>query len=173
MVSSVAHDVARPVHSVAHTQEPLTDCLRKFRETQHDCLPVTADKTSTQVIGIVTQTDLLELYRPGSPAQRIYRDAAGPDGTGRRHASHAVPIYGAGPAVPATLIDKTIRELDLRVRYGITVLALRNRTSSGYEDRLPQPDLPLQEDEILILAGPRRGYGTAPAGDSGVPLIFD
>ena len=151
----VAHDVARPVHSVAHTQEPLTDCLRKFRETQLDCLPVTADKTSTQVIGIVTQTDLLELY----DREVLRKEFIGtlPDPTAQDEGTLAMPSQYTVLAlpVPATLIDKTIRELDLRVRYGITVLALRNRTSSGYEDRLPQPDLPLQEDETLILAGPR------------------
>ena len=52
--SSLRVDMARPVHTVAHMHEPLAECLRKFRETQLDCLPVTADATSTQVIGVVT-----------------------------------------------------------------------------------------------------------------------
>ena len=58
-------------------------------------------------------------------------------------------------AVPAAFVDETLRELDLRVRYGITVLAIRTETAPGYEDRLPQPDQPLQEGDTLILAGPR------------------
>ena len=151
----VAHDVARPAHTVAYTQEPLTDCLRKFRETQLDCLPVTADKTSTQVIGVVTQTDLLELY----DREVLRKEFLGtlPTPTSQDEGTLAMPSQYTVLAlpVPAAFIDKTIRELDLRVRYGITVLALRNKTASGYEDRLPQPDQPLREDETLILAGPR------------------
>ena len=41
------------------------------------------------------------------------------------------------------------------MRYGITVLAIRTETASGYEDRLPQPDQPLRSGDTLILAGPR------------------
>ena len=151
----VARDMARPVHTVAHTQEPLTDCLRKFRETQLDCLPVTADKTSTQVIGVVTQTDLLELY----DREVLRKEFLGtlPTPTSQDEGTLAMPSQYTVLAlpVPAAFRDKTIRELDLRVRYGTTVLAIRNKTASSYEDRLPQPDQPLREDETLILAGPR------------------
>ena len=48
-----------------------------------------------------------------------------------------------------------------------TVLAIRSPTASGYEDRLPQPDQPLREDDTLILAGPREDMTRPPAGDAG------
>ncbi len=151
----VARDVARPVHTVAHLHEPLTECLRKFRETQLDCLPVTADATSSQVIGVVTQTDLLEVY----DREVLRKEFLGalPDPTAQDHGTLAMPSQYTILAlpVPAPFREKTLQELNLRVRYGITVLAIRNQTAAGYEDRLPQPDQPLHADETLILAGPR------------------
>ena len=151
----VARDVARPVHTVAHMHEPLTECLRKFRETQLDCLPVTADTTSTRVIGVVTQTDLLGVY----DREVLRKEFLGtlPDPTAQDEGTLAMPSQYTVLAlsVPAPFREKTLQELDLRVRYGVTVLAIRNPTASGYEDRLPQPDQPLREDETLILAGPR------------------
>ena len=151
----VARDMARPVHAVAHMHEPLAECLRKFRETQLDCLPVTADATSTQVIGVVTQTDLLEVY----DREVLRKEFLGtlPDPTAQDEGTLAMPSQYTVLAlpVPAPFREKTLQELDLRVRYGITVLAIRNTTASSYEDRLPQPDQPLQEDDTLILAGPR------------------
>ncbi|MCY4385797.1 MAG: chloride channel protein [Desulfurellaceae bacterium] len=153
----VARDMARPVHTVAHLHEPLTECLRKFRETQLDCLPVTADATSTQVIGVVTQTDLLEVY----DREVLRKEFLGtlPDPTTQDEGTLAMPSQYTVLAlpVPAPFREKTLQGLDLRVRYGVTVLAIRNTTASGYEDRLPQPDQPLREDETLILAGPREG----------------
>ena len=151
----VARDVARPVHTVAHMHEPLTECLRKFRETQLDCLPVTADAASSQVMGVVTQTDLLEVY----DREVLRKEFLGtlPDPTAQDEGTLAMPSQYTVLAlpVPAAFREKTLQELDLRVRYGVTVLAIRNTTASGYEDSLPQPDQPLQADETLILAGPR------------------
>ena len=57
--------------------------------------------------------------------------------------------------LPAEFVEKTLRELDLRARYGITVIAIRTETPTGSRDNLPQPEQPLQEGEVLVLAGHR------------------
>lgn len=151
----VARDMARPVPILVHQQESLADCLRKFRETQLDCLPVVDAEADTRIIGVVTQTDLLDLY----DREVLRKEFLGtmPEATPGSGGTLAMPAQYTvlALAVPATFIDKTLRELDLRVRYGITVLAIRTETTSGYEDRLPQPDQPLRSGDTLILAGPR------------------
>ncbi len=156
----VAGDLARPVHTVAHAKEPLADCLRKFRETQLDSLPVSPDPNSMQIIGIVSQPDLLELY-DREVLRREFLSTL-PGSVAQDEGSLAMPAEYTllALAVPATFQGKTLRELDLRARFGTTVLAIRSKTGATYEDRLPDPDQPLETQETLILAGAREDIST-------------
>ena len=55
--------------------------------------------------------------------------------------------------VPGSLSGKTLRELDLRNRYNITVLLIRNPESS--EETPPTPDLVLEKGDTLTVFGGR------------------
>lgn len=154
----VARDVARPVPAVAHADEPLETCLRKFRETRLDGLPVTPDRTSTNVVGSVTQADLLALYDREVLRREMISSLPSAEDEGRLAMPSRYTVLTL--AVPAGFVGKTLQDLDLRARYRTTVLAIRSRTDQGgSEDRLPEPDQPLAEGDTLILAGPREDVG--------------
>ncbi len=154
----VARDVARPVPAVAHADEPLETCLRKFRETRLDGLPVTPDRTSTNVVGSVTQADLLALYDREVLRREMISSLPSAEDDGRLAMPSRYTVLTL--AVPAGFVGKTLQDLDLRARYRTTVLAIRNQTDhGGSEDRLPEPDQPLAEGDTLILAGPHEDIG--------------
>lgn len=154
----VARDVARPVPAVAHADEPLETCLRKFRETRLDGLPVTPDRTSTNVVGSVTQADLLALYDREVLRREMISSLPSAEDEGRLAMPSRYTVLTL--SVPAGFVGKTLQDLDLRARYRTTVLAIRSRTDhGGSEDRLPEPDQPLAEGDTLILAGPREDIG--------------
>ena len=155
----VARDVARPVPAVAHADEPLETCLRKFRETQLDGLPVTPDATSTRVVGAVTQADLLDLYDREVLRREMISSMPSADAQDEGRLAMPSRYTVLTLSVPAGFAGRTLQELDLRARYRTTVLAIRSRIGEGSEDRLPEPDQPLVEGDMLILAGPRDDIG--------------
>jgi len=56
--------------------------------------------------------------------------------------------------VPEALVGKTLRQLDLRGRFDINVVAVRRRRDGGEEVvELPRPDEPLSAADLLVLVG--------------------
>jgi len=66
--------------------------------------------------------------------------------------------------VPARWVGLSLRELDCRARYGVTVLAVQPRgreAEGGYE--IPDPNRPLAPGDMLVLAGTADGLRLAQA----------
>ena len=66
--------------------------------------------------------------------------------------------------VPPRWIGRSLRELDCRARYGVTVLAVQSlgrETAGEYE--LPDPNRPLASGDTLVLAGTVDGLRRAQA----------
>jgi trk system potassium uptake protein len=55
--------------------------------------------------------------------------------------------------VPQEWIDKSLSDIQLHRKKGLTVLAIK---SEGQGGSLPQPDTPLQEGDILVIGGPKK-----------------
>lgn len=57
--------------------------------------------------------------------------------------------------VPATFVGNTLRELELRSKYGLTLIAIKRRDARGAEQTniAPSPDDVLQQDDVLALLG--------------------
>ncbi len=152
----IARDLARPVSTSTYPQETLAHCLRKFSGTGLERLPVLdGNPGARKLIGVVAQKDLLDLY----DREVLRKEFLGTIAvmSPRSQSTLAFPRrYVVVPfALPKAFAGKTLRELDLRARYGVTVIAIRTETPSGPQDELPQPDQPLRTGEVLILAGRR------------------
>jgi trk system potassium uptake protein TrkA len=62
--------------------------------------------------------------------------------------------------LPTAFIGKTLKELDLRAKYNVTVLAVRTQKASTSRDYLPEPEQPLRQGDTLILAGHQEALHT-------------
>jgi Trk K+ transport system NAD-binding subunit len=106
-------------------------------------------------VGVVTQRDLIDLY-DRQVLRREFIGTASVTASQDRNTLTLPHRYTVVPfPLPAAYVGKTLRELDLRARYHVTVIAVRTETSSGSRDNLPQPEQLLQAGEILVLAGYR------------------
>lgn len=56
-------------------------------------------------------------------------------------------------AVPRAWIGKNLRDLNLRARYGVTVVAIRNENNADYINISPKADNEIKEGDILIIVG--------------------
>ena len=55
--------------------------------------------------------------------------------------------------VPEEWVDKSLADLSLHRKKGLTVLAIKGKDKGG---TLPQPDTPLEEGTVLVLGGPKK-----------------
>lgn len=144
----VAADLATPVRSV-HRDTNLEEVLEILTETGADLLPVVED--GGNVVGVVLAADVMERY---SHELRKLRLAA----TIASRRTFSVETEGmelghgmrlAELEVPPSLQGLTLREAELRARFGIEVLYL---LKGSYRVRkLASPDLRLEDGDRMII----------------------
>lgn len=61
--------------------------------------------------------------------------------------------------IPEPFIGQTLAELNVRQRYGVQVVAIRESQAPDAPIRMPQPDTRLEDDDILVLIGPNDKLG--------------
>ena len=55
---------------------------------------------------------------------------------------------------PKSFFHKSIRELNIRARFGVDVLSIKRKTKHDYKVMpIPNPDFKIEPDDILIIAG--------------------
>ncbi len=156
----IARDVAHPVSAMTHPGETLAECLEKFSGNATERLPVVDSASARKVVGVVAQQDVIDLYNR-EVLRKEFLGTVPIDSTQRRGALTLPPQYTVVPLrLPPAFSGRTLKDLDLRAQYDVTVLAVRTPANSGSRDYLPQPDQPLQATDTLILAGHQQALET-------------
>ncbi len=164
----VAHDVMRsPPISVART-DSLATCLERMARTDMEELPVLDGAGS--LIGRIARKDVLAFYARESMSEKtmglkfVVRPSAGAEasdgpssilsGVMEVPPDHAVE----GLSVPPGFVGKSLKDLNLRARFGVNVVGMRRRTAGGGRVSFiaPDPDLALRAGDVLMLAGPKK-----------------
>jgi len=62
--------------------------------------------------------------------------------------------------VPASFVGQTLRGLELRSKYGLTLIAIKRRSAGGAEQTnvAPSPDDVLRQDDVLALVGSHASF---------------
>jgi CIC family chloride channel protein len=151
----VAADVMRPCIGSVHPEDTLDRCLILFSQRQVKRLPVVNDQGL--LIGRISRADVIGHYN----REILRRDAVlrfddtveEPAKSGERvHLAHGdikaeIPVAGS-------LVGRTLRDLDLRARFEVSVYAVRDQEG---ESRFPDPGRPLLHGETLEVHGPAGG----------------
>ena len=141
-----------PAGEAITPDEPLHGCMDRFNQREIDQLPVVDEEGRLR--GRVTRGDLMSFVsrevlrrdavfsfvregQPEEPARELVRLPTG-------EVKAMVPVEWE-------LSDKTLRDLNLRVRYGINVYAVRHTDGNT---TMPSPDQQLQDGETLLVVGP-------------------
>lgn len=115
-------------------------------------LAVVAEDDPTRLIGALHERDVLEAYH----RMMLERDLAGglSARVGLADRGGAMALGGgyvlAEVEAPRAFAGKSLREIDLRARYGVQVLLLRTAEAV----RVPSPDDRVQLGDVLVVAGP-------------------
>lgn len=149
----VAQDLAKPMPAV-YPEDSLVDVNEKlwFRDLGH--LPVLESRERPRFVGIVTRRDLLGVI--DHEVLRRDRLVGGVQASsGERQYVELPPQHQlAEIQVPRGLAGRTLAELDLTARYGITVLAAVRQGPNGTEERqAPSAGYRFQQGDRMVVLG--------------------
>jgi len=153
--AGVAGDLARTDIPTVQQRQPLADALPLFFRSGLEALPVIDDER--RLIGVITERDVVGAYNrevlrndvllarieSGPPGDRTTDYFVLPDG-------HVMERIDVGPE----LVGRSLRDLQLQTRYGLTVMAVDQRQPDGGVRRCgARADLVLREGDTVVVVG--------------------
>jgi CIC family chloride channel protein len=155
----VAKDLVAPLRWTLRENDDLDLAMRWFGQTDADELPVVADDDPRKLIGSVHRRDVI--YARNQEVLR--RDLAGSMVNTVSMVGRVRQVdMGNGYVVeeiiaPRSFVGRTLRELDVRARYGVQVIFMRRRAAGdgAFDLRVPTADDVVEEGDGLIVAGPK------------------
>jgi CIC family chloride channel protein len=156
----VVEDVAREDAPFILPTDNLDLAMHLFGRTHRDVLTVCSDAETKTVVGIVTRDALIDTYN-----RRIFHaDLAGGFGSivDAVQEGRSLEVVGgvhlAEVEVPFSLVGRTLKEADVRRRWGVEVLLIHTVGPPGTQlegrpGKLPAPDVRLFPGDRLLVMG--------------------
>ncbi|RKZ09660.1 hypothetical protein DRQ50_14945, partial [bacterium] len=151
----IADDIREPWDDPVLRRDTLEDCLLRLGERDSADLPVLYSAEEPVLVGIVRRQAVFEIYN----REVLHRQDTGIKLiTGEARMQDCVELpeqYKVQLLVPpADWYGRSLRELELRQQYGISVLAVKHRDLlGGMGNRMPTADEPLEHGDRLIIVG--------------------
>jgi len=150
----VAADLMRPLAGTVSPDDTLDLCITLFSQQHVEELPV-VDGAGRRLVGWIRQDDVISLYnREVLHRESVLkfvegRESADPSSEELVHLSTS--DIKDEIAVDGMLVGKSLRDLDLRTRYGVIVCAVRHRRG---DSTFPDPSAELAKGDTLVVVGP-------------------
>lgn len=154
----VAGDLVDPTHPTVHEKDDLDLVMRLFSHRDIDEIAVVDSDNPRKLVGSVHRYDVISARNE----ELLRRDLAGSLSTTVSLVGKVRQVeIGDGYVVqetvsPRVFFGRTLRELELRARYGVQVVFIRSqRNGDGAHWRVPSADDRVDEGDLLIVAGPK------------------
>lgn len=138
-------------------QNNLAECMEKFEREDLEHLPVVMDQNSQHLMGRITRGDIIELYNREILRKDVLSLQVDQQiGFEQKRKHIALPKeYQVGYiSVPDEFIDQTISQLDIRARYNLNILAIKNVSDgSAKTSDSPNPDRVFRKRDIMVVVG--------------------
>jgi CIC family chloride channel protein len=151
----IADDLCTPAEDVVHRLDHLEDCLLALGHRDTTDLPVLYSREHPVLVGVVTRQAILEVYNR-EVLQHRDQGIQLVTGDARMHDCVELPEQYKVQLLtpPDAWYGRSLRDLELRPRYGISVLAVKQATLlGGAANRMPDPDRALEPGDRLIIVG--------------------
>ena len=152
----IAGDIANTNFETVSLTDNCKTALDKLRLHSYEGLPVVESDENRKIIGMIWQKDILDAYNKAidrreitsSLASSITMKADEP----KIHFIEGYSINEVRP--PKSFIGKSIKELNIRARFGIDVLSIKTKEKWGEKIKaIPSPDYIIQKNDRLVIAG--------------------
>ncbi len=150
-----AIDIMNPSYPKVGPDETLMQCIRMFGIYGVQELPV-IDTHTNQFIGVINHRDIFVLYnrevlREGTLGLKFVTKGQDTD----RSDYVNIPEDYSVELLPVTgnLVGRSIRDLDLRGRFGITIVAIKSQDDRDRKSEMPVPERILTRQDGLVVVG--------------------
>lgn len=153
----IARDLADSPVVMVNINDNLAECMEVFSRVAYEHLPVVQGNGSIKLLGSISRRDILELYnreilRKEVLGLKVVREIG--DEKARSHVALPKEYKVDYVPLPESFINKSIRELDIRAKYNITIIAIKKRLGgiTGISE-VPSANSRFEEGDILIIVG--------------------
>ncbi len=152
----IAGDILNIHFETLNPSDNCNNALDKMRKYDLEGLPVNDGVNDRKIIGMIWRKDILDAYQKeidrreitSSFASRISMKTEQPQISFMQGYSIAEIIP------PKTFIGKSLRQLEIRGKYGVEVLSVKTREKDEYKIKaIPGSDYQIKESDILVIAG--------------------
>ena len=152
----VATDLLSPHFDKVTKDDNCQVALDKMRKFDYDGLPVVDTDYSNKLIGMVWRKDIQDEYDKEVERRDISSSLASKISMkGDETSIHFLEGYMVAEIIPPDIfIGHSIKELNIRAKYGVDILSIKTRKGKLESVKaIPNPNHIISKDEILVIAG--------------------
>ena len=152
----IANDIAKTDFDIVTPDDTCADALDKISKLNQEGVPVVNNKRDMKIVGMLWRKDIQDAYLKAIEVREISSNIAS-----------SIVMKDDEPEVrflegyaiseiptPKTFIGKSIKQLNIRVKYGVDVLAIKTKFKKKEKVKtIPSPDYIINENDILVVAG--------------------
>ncbi len=154
----IARDIMESSSRTVSIKKNLAECMEVFSKIPFEHLPVTTENGPSKLVGSVSRRDILDLYnreilRKDAIALKFVQETG--EEKKRSHVALSEEYKVEYIPLPKEFSGKTLRELDIRVNHGVTVIAVKSKVGSTITNEVPSPETRFALHDILVVVGKR------------------
>ena len=155
----VAYDILRPMNYYFTPQDTLDVVMKAFGELNIDELPIVNEENSKHIFGTLSKTDVIEAYNQEIFKRDMVTSVSGYIGSIQK-LKHIELMDGhilSEIEIPGDIVNKSLRELNLRSRFGIEVVLIKQSYDEEEKEKHkvipPKPDYKFQFGDSVLVMG--------------------
>lgn len=153
----IATDITNHNFDVVTPEDNCQNAIDKMRSADLESLPVVSPENKKLLVGTVLLTEIQDAYQKELNKREITENLADKISMSNKETSiQFIEGYSiAEIPAPNIFIGKSIRELNIRAKYGVDVLSIKQPGDErGSKIKaIPNPDHIIEADEKLVIAG--------------------
>ncbi len=152
----VASDLLLPNFEKVTINDNCQTALERMKKHDFDGLAVVDSEDSNKLIGMVWRKDIQEEYNREVERRDIASSLASKISMkGEESSVHFLKGYMVAEIKPPqSFIGHSIRELNVRAKYGVDILSIKSKKGKGESVKaIPNPNHIIAKDELLVIAG--------------------
>ncbi len=146
----IAVDVCDTNIPTVTPETTLGRALRLMETDDIEEIPVVDTTDPRRIIGLLSRADVIRAYNRTLLTVRTVPGSPGADELPQWSKAYRVTTL----PIPPEWLGRSLRELDFRAHFSVSVLAVQAGNTPGRSFEVPDPDRVLRDGEWMVLAGP-------------------
>jgi len=152
----IAEDIMSTNFDTISLEDNCQTALDKMSKFKFDNLPVTESPESKKIIGVIWRNDIQDAYNEEVERREISSTLASSISM-KEPETNVTFLEGYSISeikAPKSFVNKSIRELNIRAKYGVDVLSIKTKEKRGERIKaIPSPDYVIKDNDRLVIAG--------------------